>query len=139
MLQAPVEITNKASDDFGGYPGKGASSVSSPVAAQKCPSPEKGVSEKKDTRSMSALLRRHCGLNIPRSSVSIKTSSRGLQSPKWFDSVGVTEEEGLVDKKNEKWVEEQEVVFWGVLDLADCGRCLLIGGKIGVSVNFMCT
>ncbi|KAF4763324.1 hypothetical protein N7455_010549 [Penicillium solitum] len=108
VLQAPVEITNKASDNFGGYPGKGASSVSSPVAAQKCFSPEKGVSEKKDKRSMSALLKRHCGLNIPRSSISIKTSSRGPQSPKWLDSAGVTEEEGLVDKKNEKWVEAQE-------------------------------
>ncbi|CAI7586904.1 unnamed protein product [Penicillium discolor] len=60
VLQAPVEITNKASDNFGGYPGKGASSVSSPVAAQKCFSPEKNVSEKKKEKmSMSALLKRH--------------------------------------------------------------------------------
>lgn len=58
---------------------------------------------------MSALLKRHCGLNIPRSSISIKTSSRGLQSPKWLDSAGVTEEEGLVDKTNEKWVETHDV------------------------------
>ncbi|CAI7577514.1 unnamed protein product [Penicillium crustosum] len=108
VLQAPVEITNKASKNVG-YSGKGASSVSSPVTAQKCFSPaEKCVSEKKDKMSMSALLKRHCGLNIPRSSISIKTSSRGLQSPKWLDSAGVTEEEGLVEKKNEKWVEAQE-------------------------------
>lgn len=57
---------------------------------------------------MSALLKRHCGLNIPRSSISIRTSSRSLQSPKWLDSAGITEEEGLVDKKNEQWVEAQE-------------------------------
>lgn len=57
---------------------------------------------------MSALLKRHCGLNIPRSSISIKTSSRGLQSPKWLDSAEVTEEEGLVDKESEKWVEAQD-------------------------------
>lgn len=110
MLQAPVEITNKPSENVASYPGKGASGVSSPVAAQKCFSPaEKCVSEKKDKRSMSALLKRHCGLNIPRSSISIKTSSRGLQSPKWLDSAGVTEEEGLVDKTNEKWVETRDV------------------------------
>ncbi|OQD65964.1 hypothetical protein PENPOL_c005G04522 [Penicillium polonicum] len=108
VLQAPVEITNNFSDNVGGYSGKGASGVSSPIAAQKCFSPAgKGVIEKKD-RSMSALLKRHCGLNIPRSSISIKTSSRGLQSPKWLDSAEVTEEEGLVDKKSEKWVEAQD-------------------------------
>lgn len=108
VLQAPVEITSKPSDNVG-YLGKGASGVSSPVAAQRCFSPtQKCVSGKKDKRSMSALLKRHCGLNIPRSSISIKTSSHGLQSPKWLGSAGVTEEEGLVDKKNEKWVEAQD-------------------------------
>jgi hypothetical protein len=105
VLQAPVEITNNPSDNVGGYLGKGASGVSSPVASPKYFSPtQKCVSEKKDKRSMSALLKRHCGLNVPRSSISIK-SSRGLQSPKWLDSAGVTEEEGLVDKTNGKWVE----------------------------------
>ncbi|CAI7582628.1 unnamed protein product [Penicillium viridicatum] len=93
VLQAPVEITNNPSENVGGYSGKGASGVSSPIAAQK---------------SMSALLKRHCGLNIPRSSISIKTSSRGVQSPKWLDSAGVTEEEGLVDKRSEMWVETQD-------------------------------
>lgn len=94
--------TSKASDDAGGYPGKGASSTT--TAQKGFSSAEKCVAEKKDKRSMTALLRRHCGLNIPRSSISVKTS-RSLQSPKWLDSAGVTEEESLVDKKDEKWVE----------------------------------
>ncbi|KXG50102.1 uncharacterized protein PGRI_060690 [Penicillium griseofulvum] len=67
-------------------------------------SSEKGISpENGKRRSMSALLKRHCGLNIPRSSISIKTS-RAL-SPRWLDSAGLTDEEGLVEKRNEKWVE----------------------------------
>ena len=54
---------------------------------------------KKNKRSMKTLLKRHCGLNIPRSSLSLKTSS---SSPKWLDSAGVGDDEALVDMKREK-------------------------------------
>ncbi|KAK4868150.1 hypothetical protein LT330_007348 [Penicillium expansum] len=114
VLQAPVEIgrekdMSRTSENAAGHPGKGASGVPSTTMAEKGFSPtEKYVSEKKDKKSMVALLKRHCGLNIPRSSISIKASSRSLQSPKWLDSTGVTDEEGLVDKKNEKWIEAQD-------------------------------
>ncbi|KAJ5350357.1 hypothetical protein N7541_008084 [Penicillium brevicompactum] len=57
---------------------------------------------KKEKRSMKTLWKRHCGLNIPRSSLSLKTSS---SSPKWLDSAGVGDEEALVDMKNEKLLE----------------------------------
>lgn len=113
-MQAPVEIgrekdMSRTSENAAGHPGKGASGVPSTTMAEKGFSPtEKYVSEKKDKKSMVALLKRHCGLNIPRSSISIKASSRSLQSPKWLDSTGVTDEEGLVDKKNEKWIEAQD-------------------------------
>ncbi|OQE40370.1 hypothetical protein PENCOP_c006G00614 [Penicillium coprophilum] len=96
----------------------GALDCSSAITVDKDFSPyEKRVSEKKDRMSMSTLLKRHCGLNIPRSSISIQTSSRGVASPKWLDSAGLTEEERLVEKRNEKWVEgvqdEKRNSVWG--------------------------
>ncbi|CDM35881.1 hypothetical protein DTO013E5_5394 [Penicillium roqueforti] len=109
VLQEPWEMSTDGNRSktpvIAGYPGKGASGFSSKTTAQEGLSPtEKVVAEKKDKRSMAALLKRHCGLNIPRSSISIK-ASRDLQSPKWLDSAGVTEEEALVDKQDGKWVE----------------------------------
>ncbi|CAG7971368.1 unnamed protein product [Penicillium salamii] len=53
----------------------------------------------KKKRSMKALLKRHCGLNIPRSSLSLKTSS---SSPAWLDS---GDDEALVEMKREKLLE----------------------------------
>lgn len=53
----------------------------------------------KKKRSMKALLKRHCGLNIPRSSLSLKTSS---SSPAWLDS---GDDEALVEMKSEKLLE----------------------------------
>ncbi|KGO65293.1 hypothetical protein PITC_015610 [Penicillium italicum] len=106
VLQAPVEIgreknKHKTRENARDYP-------ETKTSAQKGFSPtEKCVCEKKDKKSMAALLKRHCGLNIPRSSISSKTS-RGLQSPKWLDSAGVNDEESLVNRKNEKWVEAHE-------------------------------
>jgi hypothetical protein len=111
---------HKATEDAGGYTGKNTSGCSSATTAQNG-FEEKGVTEKKDKRSMSALLKRHCGLNIPRSSISIKTS-RSLQSPRGLDSAGFTEEEGLVDKRDEKWVdvslnEKKRNSVWGGVGL----------------------
>ncbi|KAJ5512699.1 hypothetical protein N7463_002251 [Penicillium fimorum] len=98
VVQGPLET----GDEVRG----GALGCSSATTAEKGFSPtEKCVSEKKDRMSMSALLKRHCGLNIPRSSISIKTPSHGVASPKWLDSAGLTEEESLVEKRSEKWVE----------------------------------
>lgn len=57
---------------------------------------------KKNKRSIKTLWKRHCGLNIPRSSLSLKTSAA---SPKWLDSAGVGDEEALMDMKNEKLLE----------------------------------
>ncbi|CAG8186772.1 unnamed protein product [Penicillium salamii] len=54
----------------------------------------------KKKRSMKALLKRHCGLNVPRSSLSLKTSS---SSPAWLDSAG--DDEALVEMKREKLLE----------------------------------
>ncbi|CAG8920287.1 unnamed protein product [Penicillium salamii] len=53
----------------------------------------------KKKRSMKALLKRHCGLNIPRSSLSLKTSS---SSPAWLDS---GDDEALVEMKRERLLE----------------------------------
>ena len=101
----PDDGNMRKAPDMAAYPGKGALGRSSTTTAQEGILPtEKFVAEKKNKRSMAALLKRHCGLNIPRSSISIKTS-RDLQSPKWLDSAGVTEEEALVDKPDGKWVE----------------------------------
>ncbi|KAJ5442028.1 hypothetical protein N7445_005035 [Penicillium cf. griseofulvum] len=88
VLQGPLEEEEVKGGELGSS------------ATEKGSSPE---NVKKD-RSMSALLKRHCGLNIPRSSISIKASSRDL-SPRWLDSAGLTDEEGLVEKRSEKWVE----------------------------------
>ena len=52
---------------------------------------------------MTALLKKHCGLNIPRSSLSIKGDNS--PSPRWLDSADVKKEEELVDMKNEKLLE----------------------------------
>ncbi|CAG7980832.1 unnamed protein product [Penicillium nalgiovense] len=106
IFQGPLEVgrdgsMNGATEDAGVYTGKNTSGCSSATTARTVE--EKGVSGKKDKRSMSALLKRHCGLNIPRSSISIK--SRSLQSPRGLDSAGFTEEERLVDKRDEKWVD----------------------------------
>ncbi|KAJ5836442.1 hypothetical protein N7447_002468 [Penicillium robsamsonii] len=98
VVQGPLEMGHEVKG--------GALGCSSATTTEKGFSPsEKCEPEKKDRRSMSALLKRHCGLNIPRSSISISTSSRGVVSPKWLDSAGLTEEEGLVEKRSEKWVE----------------------------------
>ncbi|CAP98716.1 hypothetical protein E8E15_009874 [Penicillium rubens] len=136
VLQGPLEVgrngsLNKATENkaawdrptegAGGYTGKDTSGCSSATTAQNGFEREKGVSEKRDKRSMSALLKRHCGLNIPRSSISIKTS-RSVQSPRGLDSAGFTEEEGLVDKRDEKWVdvslnEKKRNSVWGGVGL----------------------
>jgi hypothetical protein len=65
------------------------------------------MKEKKARRSMKGLLKKHCGLNIPRSSLSLKTKSPASASPKWLDSTGLGDDgdEGFIDVKNEKWLE----------------------------------
>ncbi|KAJ5775517.1 uncharacterized protein N7511_000528 [Penicillium nucicola] len=66
------------------------------------------VKEKRRRRSMKDLLMKHCGLNIPRSSLSLKTrKSSASASPKWLDSAGVGEDgdKGFVEVKDEKWLE----------------------------------
>ncbi|EKV14216.1 hypothetical protein PDIG_33770 [Penicillium digitatum PHI26] len=112
VLQAPVEIGREERmdqvEDEGTCSGKGVSGVSPARMAQTgVLPPEKCVSEKKFTKSLAALLKKHCGLNIPRSSISINTS-RGQPSPKWLDLSEMTEEDGFMDKKSEKWVEAHE-------------------------------
>ncbi|KAJ5317706.1 hypothetical protein N7508_002214 [Penicillium antarcticum] len=65
------------------------------------------VKEKK-RRSMKGLLKKHCGLDIPRSSLSLKTrKSPASASTRWLDSAGAGEDgdEGFVDVKDEKWLE----------------------------------
>lgn len=54
---------------------------------------------KRNRRSMAAMFKRHCGLNIPRSSLSLKGDD---MSPRWLDSAGVGEDEALIDMRNEK-------------------------------------
>lgn len=54
---------------------------------------------RRNRRSMTAMLKRHCGLNIPRSSLSLKGDS---VSPRWLDSAGVEDDEALIDMRNEK-------------------------------------
>ncbi|KAJ5958744.1 uncharacterized protein N7479_005894 [Penicillium vulpinum] len=98
--RSPVEAPRRVVQgplDMGDEVKGGGTTAQRGFLPQKC--------EKKDRESVTAMLKRHCGLNIPRSSVSIKTSSRSLTSPKWLDSTGITEEERLVDKQDEKWVE----------------------------------
>ena len=101
----PDDGNMRKAPDIAAYPEKGALACPSTTTAHEgISATEKFVAEKKDKKSMAALLKRHCGLNIPRSSISIK-ASRDLQSPKWLDSAGVTEEEALVDKPDGKWLE----------------------------------
>ncbi|CAG8895768.1 unnamed protein product [Penicillium egyptiacum] len=106
VLQEPLGMSRDESmskaTGAGGYTEKGALGSSATTAQNGFE--EEFIAGKKDKRSMSALLKRHCGLNIPRSSISIKTSC-STQSPKGFDSARFTDEEGLVDKRNEKWVD----------------------------------
>jgi hypothetical protein len=72
-----------------------------------------GEGKKKNRRSVADLLKRHCGLDIPRSSISLKTS-RSQASPKWLDS---GEGEGLMDLRSEDEKEgrlgEKRRSVWG--------------------------
>ncbi|KAJ5470576.1 hypothetical protein N7530_007933 [Penicillium desertorum] len=114
VLHGPLELgrdgslnkatEHKATEDAGGYTGKNTSGCSSATTAQNG-FEEKGVTEKKDKRSMSALLKRHF------------CSRRG-----GLDSAGFTEEERLVDKRDEKWVdvslnEKKRNSVWGGVGL----------------------
>jgi hypothetical protein len=96
VLQEPLEAKDWRNYSTSIKNGIHESSDCSSIATEKPQVP------KKYRRSMTALLKKHCGLNIPRSSLSIKADS---PSPKWLDSAGLRKDEELVDMKNEKLLE----------------------------------
>lgn len=111
MAEFEKEMWRKESQEKrkkGGVDGKGVSDCSSTTTIEKgLASPVKSVNEKRRNRmSVADLFKKHCGLNIPRSSISLKKAGSQV-SPKWLDSSGSgggsAEEEGLVDMKDEKW------------------------------------
>jgi hypothetical protein len=97
VLQEPLETRdwrNKSTSIKNGV--HGSSDCSSTSTKKYVPK------KNKNRRSVAGLWKKHCGLTISRSSLSFKADST---SPKWLDSAGLGEDEGLVDMKNEKLLE----------------------------------
>ncbi|KAJ5874717.1 uncharacterized protein N7529_003147 [Penicillium soppii] len=108
MCQSPFQAPKKLQDplETKDWRGRSASIKNGAHKSAECSSStsiEKHAVQKNNRRSMTALLKKHCGLNIPRSSLSIKRGNS--PSPKWLDSADMKDEGELVDMKNEKLLE----------------------------------